>query len=232
MLTTIRNSVFLVFTFLLLTVTFSQECTSDGECDKHERCRVWREEGECYKNAVYMLEECPASCADEDYPTRIEKVCKDYHERCPVWADLGECEENPINMKRYCPLSCALCKDNTVDEEKSEEDCSDTNDKCGYWASLGECSANPNYMHNYCSASCGTCEILKKKNEKVNNLKEGILDGLTDEEKTLIALSADFGDKQHVSGSEIYETLDVIRKSIEYMKTDSHHLPEDIQEKW
>jgi hypothetical protein len=30
----------------------AQECAADGTCDKHERCPVWREEGECYRNEV------------------------------------------------------------------------------------------------------------------------------------------------------------------------------------
>jgi len=94
---------------LLVAGTSAQDCTADGLCDKHERCGVWKEEGECYLNKEYMLEECPASCSDEDYPTKTDKACKDHHLRCPVWADLGECAENPTNMKRYCPLSCGIC---------------------------------------------------------------------------------------------------------------------------
>ena len=29
-----------------------QDCAADGTCDTHERCSVWKEEGECIRNKV------------------------------------------------------------------------------------------------------------------------------------------------------------------------------------
>jgi hypothetical protein len=43
----------LPFVGLFLALAAAQDCTSDGLRDKHERCRVWKDEGECYKNEVY-----------------------------------------------------------------------------------------------------------------------------------------------------------------------------------
>jgi hypothetical protein len=141
-----------VFLSFLATLASGQECTADGTCDTHERCAAWKEEGECYKNEEYMKKHCPASCADEDYPTKYDKACKDHHLRCPVWASVGECEENPKNMKRYCPKSCGICKDDglsngAADNNISADDplCVDEHEQCGFWASKGECSANAGF---------------------------------------------------------------------------------------
>lgn len=38
------------------------ECTVEGRCDTHERCKAWRDEGECRRSADYMVRYCPASC--------------------------------------------------------------------------------------------------------------------------------------------------------------------------
>ena len=223
---------------LLVAGTSAQDCTADGLCDKHERCGVWKEEGECYLNKKYMLEECPASCSDEDYPTKTDKACKDHHLRCPVWADLGECAENPTNMKRYCPLSCGICKDPNRDTNDDGDDhlCVDSDAQCEFWVSRGECSANPGFMHTACAKSCGTCVINKRKEEKK---KKKAVDAaaaaevnLTDEEQKLVTLSADFGDIQKITGAEAYNTLALLRQTAAYMQTDVPRLPDDIQDKW
>lgn len=184
-----------------------------------------------------MLEECPASCSDEDYPTKTDKACKDHHLRCPVWADLGECAENPTNMKRYCPLSCGICKDPNRDTNDDGDDhlCVDSDAQCEFWVSRGECSANPGFMHTACAKSCGTCVINKRKEEKK---KKKAVDAaaaaevnLTDEEQKLVTLSADFGDIQKITGAEAYNTLALLRQTAAYMQTDVPRLPDDIQDK-
>lgn len=226
---------------LSLAVASAQECTADGKlCDTHERCNAWKAEGECFKNAIYMKEKCPAACADEDYPTKQEAVCKDYHLRCPVWANLGECAENPTNMKRYCPLSCGICKDpNFAGGEVDSDDplCVDLEAQCGFWASRGECSANPGFMHLKCSKSCGTCEINKKKEAKktggaTSSDGSAAKHDLTDDDKKVIRMTSDFGEEQTVAGSESAKTLEILRASIPYMNQDVPSLPPNIQDKW
>ena len=214
----------------LLAAASAQDCTAEGVCDKHQRCGVWRDEGECYKNEDYMMEECPASCSDENYPTKTDKVCKDYHVRCHVWADLGECDENPTNMKRYCPLACGVC---AVSDEVADNDpnCLDSHAQCSFWASSGECSANPKYMHSNCAKSCGTCDIVEKINERKRDLELGV-PLLSDDDLAIVALSADFGKKQKASGSEAFKTLEIIRNTMSYLKADVVHLPDHIQKKW
>lgn len=99
----------LTLVFLLacrLQFTAAQECAADGACDTHERCTVWKQEGECYRNAEYMAEHCPVSCRNE---TQTVTGCADIHPRCPVWEKIGECATNPTDMHRYCAKSCGVC---------------------------------------------------------------------------------------------------------------------------
>lgn len=43
-----------LWTLLLILPLYvwAQECATDGTCDKHERCPVWKEEGECLRSKV------------------------------------------------------------------------------------------------------------------------------------------------------------------------------------
>lgn len=115
--------------------------------------------------------------------------------------------------------------------------CVDQEAHCGDWASRGECSANPSFMHSKCAKSCGACEL--------NNKKEGVIQTgvassatgtakyeLTDEDKKVIRMSADFGEEQAVAGSESAKTLEVLRASIAYMTQDVPSLAPHIQAKW
>jgi len=216
---------------LLTSRVFAQECSADGKlCDTHERCPVWKEDGECFKNEDYMKKTCPMSCLDENYPTKNNDKCKDLHIRCPVWASLGECDENPRNMKRYCPLSCDVCSEGnskTEDNIDNNSLCVDKHEQCSYWASKGECPSNPGYMHLNCAKSCGTCvvnkqEVLQTKSSDVT---------LTDEEKELLEQAAEFGEKQLVSGSEYLKTLESVRNSVEYMKKQEIELSQSVFQK-
>ena len=124
--------------FLLLCFhgTVGQECMADGKlCDKHARCVVWKEEGECIREKRYMDKHCPASCSDAFAEYNRDGKCQDVHEHCPLWAEIGECKTNGLSMNRYCPKSCGLC-------DKEQASCVDTSPKCSTWAARGECEAN------------------------------------------------------------------------------------------
>jgi ShK domain-like len=129
----------LVMMILLANLAFvsAQECSSANPevCDQHERCGVWRAEGECQLNKRYMREVCPASCESElvtggASSTKFKTAaavqmnkkkktvkkkedaslpCEDQHERCHIWARVGECSENKSTMRKYCPKSCGFC---------------------------------------------------------------------------------------------------------------------------
>lgn len=228
--------IFAVTIFCLFASRVSaQECSADGKlCDTHERCPVWKEDGECFKNEDYMKKTCPMSCLDENYPTKNNGTCKDLHIRCSVWASLGECEENPRNMKRYCPLSCDVCSDgNPKSEDNIDHDslCVDKHEQCSFWASKGECSSNPAYMHSSCAKSCGTCGVKKEEVSQVVSKVESSDAAMTDEQKELVAQTAAFGVNQLVSGKEYLETLEIVRKSVEYMKNQESELSQSVFEK-
>jgi hypothetical protein len=140
----------------------AQECdASDPDiCDAHERCGVWREEGECIRNLEYMTKHCPVSCGRPGAP-HPKKVCKDSHPRCGEWAESGECRENPSGMYKYCKESCNRCNDDEDEDEDDEELCTDTHENCSFWASQGECTNNPTVR--VCDNSSGYTGIYMSK---------------------------------------------------------------------
>lgn len=140
-LSMLSGHLIVVFCFLVSFLTVkAQECSADGKlCDKHERCPVWKEEGECLRNDVYMKEECPASCAGTIKKTN---KCEDLHPRCEVWAGLGECSKVD-DVARFCPKACNQCTE--------DASCEDKHEKCAEWAKLGECTKNAKYMKGACS---------------------------------------------------------------------------------
>jgi hypothetical protein len=146
---------------LLSRFTSAQECAANGKCDTHERCSVWKEEGECLRNAEYMKEFCPASCMNVERSTNGE--CKNLHPRCSLWADLGECEDNEVEMNKFCPKACELCPEDLDAADAKEERCVDKHSTCLYWSNKGECESNKRWMSTNCAKSCGTCETIKPK---------------------------------------------------------------------
>ena len=187
-------------------------------CDTHERCPVWKEEGECIRNTDYMTKYCPASCA-QALETSGDDACKDSHANCHLWAQAGECKVNKVEMFKHCPKSCGKCGDGAVPIKLKANVCEDQHEKCEYWASLGECEANPNYMETNCELSCGMCEEDEEEEEEEDESQEVA---------KLLERTLNFGVKQEASGSQAPETLDLIRESIEYMDNEANDLPPDV----
>jgi hypothetical protein len=52
MMMTMKGCAILALVFLWVPTITAQECANDGVCDTHERCVVWKAEGECYRNKV------------------------------------------------------------------------------------------------------------------------------------------------------------------------------------
>jgi hypothetical protein len=206
-------SVFFLTAALFLRDSLAQECDTSGRCDKHERCPIWKEEGECITEKVYMMEHCPVSCNFRR--SRVAEAvegCKDQHDRCKVWADFGECEDNPYNMKKYCAKSCGACdpnKETDTPEEELVEDptCEDKHAQCNFWSERGECTGNEKYMSENCPKSCGTCPLLKPSRT------------LQVQEVDIIEKSKEFGTLQKAEGQYKDVTIDRIEESIQYMKS-------------
>jgi ShK domain-like len=173
-----------------------QACSDDGICDTHERCAVWKEEGECIRSPEYMREHCPVACTEMDTEISTEE-CEDRHVGCSEWAQLGECDKNP-EMEKYCSKSCETCDLAGL--------CRDTHEHCEFWASLDECSTNPKFMLRYCPQSCGTCDQM---NEDLDSLPHDVIDATTG-----------FGVRQLVDGLDRDPTLEIIHRSIEYMTSE------------
>lgn len=170
----------LMCVFASLVVVLAQECDPTTEvCDRHERCSVWKDEGECVRNKNYMKQHCPVTCGflHEIYESSSSSasaassasaetaVCADRHDRCPVWARLGECDSNPDDMHKYCPESCDVCGDRprgSLEKQalNKSDKCVDKEKRCSAWAKSGECVNNPKYMHFNCAKSCGTCDKI------------------------------------------------------------------------
>eukprot|EP00934_Nitzschia_sp_Nitz4_P008287 Nitzschia sp. Nitz4//scaffold150_size53981//47623//49714//NITZ4_006687-RA/size53981-augustus-gene-0.35-mRNA-1//1//CDS//3329537101//8277//frame0 len=197
------------FSLILLPLALGQHCATDGTCDKHERCRIWKEEGECLRSKAYMAEMCPVSCGSIDIDG-MDQECQDAHPRCSVWADLGECQTN-YEMKRFCPKSCNTC---AKMGGSGVPVCIDYHENCEFWANSGECTANPNYMLKECAKSCGTCPTTTL---------------VGDDE--LLSATESFGVRQTADGKEMSSTMQVIRESVDYMQSDEvSTLPQSIQE--
>lgn len=225
---TFRHTVAAGTLLLLLHGVSGQECTADGSlCDMHERCPVWKEEGECVKSKDYMTKHCPASCADGSDAFSGDG-CEDSHTRCALWAEYGECRDNAAAMEKYCPKACGMCtaEDGDVNEtevgkkqvkKKQHSNCSDSHPSCKAWAKRGECDKNPKYMLKNCARSCSTCV----EKPVVRPLRKGEITQLM--QKTL-----NFGVLQEATGAEKQKTIDLIRSTIHYMENDIDSLPSAI----
>ena len=106
-----------------------------------------------------------------------------------------------IVVSQECTAGDTTCSDQQADN--TEEECKDTDSRCSLWASKDECANNPNYMHIYCPMSCNTCQDVYEKNEEEERLSREV---------------ADYGEPQKVEGKDAAKTLEVIKKTVEYMK--------------
>lgn len=214
----------IVFVFVVAAVCSSsvllvaaQVCTADGQqCDTHERCAVWKEDGECIRARAYMKKHCPASCegvvaAVSEAASSAEPDCVDLHAHCPQWATLGECSESD-DMLKYCALSCGVCD---ADENDDSSWCKDLEENCKFWETHGECAKNPDYMSKNCAVSCKTCDQLPssplKQTKGSGNTKE------TDDQRR----SAQFGTLQIVKGAQSAATAARLTESLAYMESDA-----------
>jgi prolyl 4-hydroxylase len=215
---------------LLRHGAFGQECTADGSlCDTHERCPVWKEEGECVQNPDYMKKLCPFSCVGlKDDASGVPNVSdetggefEDRHERCKLWAKIGECKANAANMEKYCPKACKTwaAEENDDDNKQSSATCVDSHPHCIAWAKSGECESNEGYMHKNCASSCGIC---------VAAVRSAIIPSEREQVAIMMQRTLEFGVWQEASGPETQKTLDVIRSSIQYMENEIESLPSSV----
>jgi hypothetical protein len=228
----------LISLFLLSELAFAQDCTADGLCDTHERCPVWKNEGECVRNRSYMDEHCPAQCIGNNV-VLTKNECDDLHERCSVWAAAGECVANPDDMEKYCKKACNLCdtipqKENAAVKQSTENQavaCNDEEDaeKCAFWAKHGECESNKGFMLARCAKSCGVCNDKQKAERSVLELF-GVDSDVMDQ---VVEKSATFGVRQEVMGDRIVDILRKIEETMLYMNNEKTlQLPKNVLNNW
>ena len=148
------QSMLLLLLLKLASLVKGQECllvvdernpNDDIEkCDTHERCPIWKQQGECYRNEEYMNIHCSASCYGVTDAFKKKKstknACEDHHDNCKTWAANWECQDNTNLKHYYCRKSCETCSD---DEEEEDPNCKDYHENCQFWAGLEECEKNP-----------------------------------------------------------------------------------------
>lgn len=144
----------------------------------HEKCRKWKQQGDCVTNAKWMEDNCKMTCNFCGNPAlRAESNCKNRYKddaKCDEWARNGECILNEKWMKENCPRSCHACVDIPRSEEEEEEveveeedvSCFDKHDskECGQWERAGECYKNPTWMIANCRSTCAKCDDGTCKN--------------------------------------------------------------------
>jgi hypothetical protein len=84
-------------------------------------------------------------------------------------------------------------------------------------------------VHLKCAKSCGTCDINKKNAQ--SHAQPVVSSALSEDERKLVESTTDFGDLQVVSGAEAEKTLDVVRKTVDYMKNEARSLPDSTIDK-
>ena len=109
--------------------------------DKIETCQSWSEMGECDANPQFMLQNCPAACANAGkYKSQMQRECEGY-------AKQGECSRNPAFMLSSCRRQCDAW-------EKEHGLKIDRESQCVQWSLLGECEKDPVNMGQKCNTSC------------------------------------------------------------------------------
>ena len=107
---------------------YQKPTAASGCADTREECSDWAADGECEKNAGFMLTECAHSCtlckegqpgvarSADDLRRRRDKGCDDHDADCEARASAGECTSGTDAPLR-CPASCRVCRFQKVVEE-------------------------------------------------------------------------------------------------------------------
>lgn len=149
--------------------TIDTSCRNNGDTRDSWNCYVWARQGECERNAGYMLSNCAKACGkcgDERKDPADTTICEDIYdvdEICKKWKEeVGDCRVAEPFMKKYCKKTCGYCNDFTLNREPPQTQCANAyaNDTaCEVWARQGECIVNDRWMPLNCRRACFTCEF-------------------------------------------------------------------------
>jgi prolyl 4-hydroxylase len=157
-------------------------------CDQHERCSVWKEEGECIASLAYMKRVCPASCHG-------------------VWSG-GSTSETKHKMKKTdkTEVENEIKKENHRQQQErlvssssssSSSKCQDQHERCALWARVGECRDNPDNMKKYCPESCGYCGPEGGFVDRDDDFEEDEYEGPVDDDEAVHFDEEDGVDHDH-----------------------------------
>ena len=150
---------------VLAAFSLRQTChrspTMDAPSDSSEHCGAWARDGECARNADFMMESCSESCARHGAQRPHTSAVAPIRARertapssgalaertrsavepaqCIVWAGAGECERQLLFMRDHCHEACAAL---------------DASERCAEWASRNECQNNAPFMLEKCGVAC------------------------------------------------------------------------------
>lgn len=141
---------------------------------------------------------------DTNSNKKIQTTTAFQHPRCPVKASeqMSRLQVSSIMSLLFQLLLLSSIATTTITfaQECAPNGICDTHPRCPVWRDEGECKLSIGYMKKYCPVSCG---YAKTSAESAQDL---------------VAKSALFGVKQEAVGESQEQTLEIIRKSIEYMK--------------
>lgn len=122
------------------------ENNPNGCVDADPDCPGWAEQGECSRNANYMMLHCPRSC----------ETCVNGH------AGIVQVAPSPSDERRRA-VAQRLAETQAYLRHKVQlsarflQTCRNHDALCTHWATLGECERNPDVMRQTCPAACRKC---------------------------------------------------------------------------
>ena len=193
--------------------------------DRHERCHLWAQVGECEENRDVMRKHCAKSCGlcatgAQQRKVAAKKPIEDENDDEEDEDFDGEfdqdSEDDYYNSDDY--------DDDDVDEGSNAPACEDKDELCSFWAQSGECDKNERYMSINCAVSCGTCDQVRRMTITTKSKYS-----LTQYETDLIRQTEQFGVAQAAEGTQIKETIQKIQESVSYMNDEkTQALPRSI----
>ena len=160
--------------------TAKNPAEDEGPPDKSVHCGVWAAQGECEKNAAFMLGECAASCRG----VVSKSTSVDMNQDCTPWVADGECYRNPAFMLQQCKASCEEFASN------NQGILQDTSDSCVNFALQGECDTDVQKASSTCRASCHIQRFCANHTETVLCAKALRCEALMDREASCAAKAA------------------------------------------
>lgn len=108
----------------------------------------------------------------------------------------------PLFLLQFLLLLLSIVITGTNAQDCAANGVCDGHPRCPVWKQEGECAKSAGYMKKHCPVSCGYAATAIKSQTAAELMEESI----------------QFGVKQEAVGESAEQTLDVISKSIEYMK--------------